>query len=294
MKAAVIVFPGSNRERDAAVALEAATGTPPAMVWHGERRFPTSDLIVLPGGFSYGDYLRCGAMAAHSPVMREVIKRARAGTPVLGICNGFQMLTEAGLLPGVLMRNATLKFVCRDVRLRVERDDTLYTRRYQAGQVVTVPVAHDDGNYFADDETLDRLEGEGQVAFRYCDRHGKITPDANPNGSRRNIAGIFNETSTVLGLMPHPERLVDPALGGTDGPSCSRAWSKHRGLVGFVIAGLDPAIHSVRALARREVTEWMPGSSPGMTDVGIAGTLARRPATARHTSRRMQRSPPTA
>jgi phosphoribosylformylglycinamidine synthase len=199
------------------VALEAATGTQPAMVWHGDVELPNSDLIVLPGGFSYGDYLRSGAMAAHSPVMREVVKRARAGTPVLGICNGFQVLTEARLLPGVLMRNATLKFICKDVRLRVEREDTLYTRGYAKGEVVTFPIAHKDGSYFADDETLRGLEGEGRVAFRYCDGEGQITPEANPNGSRNNIAGIYNETGTVLGLMPHPERLADPALGGTDG-----------------------------------------------------------------------------
>jgi phosphoribosylformylglycinamidine synthase len=217
MKASVIVFPGSNCDRDAAVALEAATGTPPAMVWHGDAELPNSDLIVLPGGFSYGDYLRSGAMAAHSPVMREVVKRARAGTPVLGICNGFQVLTEAGLLPGVLMRNATLKFICKDVHLRVEREDTLYTRRYAKSEVVTFPIAHKDGSYFADAETLKRLEGEARIAFRYCDRRGQVTPEANPNGSRNNIAGIYNETGTVLGLMPHPERLADPALGGTDG-----------------------------------------------------------------------------
>jgi phosphoribosylformylglycinamidine synthase subunit PurQ / glutaminase len=217
MKASVIVFPGSNCDRDAAVALEAATGKPPAMVWHGDAELPNSDLIVLPGGFSYGDYLRSGAMAAHSPVMREVVKRAKAGTPVLGICNGFQVLTEAGLLPGVLMRNATLKFICKDVRLRVEREDTLYTRRYAKGEVVTFPIAHKDGSYFADDETLQRLEGEGRIAFRYCDVQGRITPEANPNGSRNNIAGIYNVSGTVLGLMPHPERLADPALGGTNG-----------------------------------------------------------------------------
>ncbi len=217
MKASVIVFPGSNCDRDAAVALEAATGQAPAMVWHGDSEIPASDLIVLPGGFSYGDYLRSGAMAAHSPVMREVVTRARAGTPVLGICNGFQVLTEAGLLPGVLMRNATLKFICRDVLLRVERNDTLFTRRYGRGEVVRFPIAHKDGSYFADEATLDRLEGEGLVAFRYCDAAGKVTGAANPNGSRRNIAGIYNKSGTVLGLMPHPERLADPALGGTDG-----------------------------------------------------------------------------
>ena len=217
MKASVIVFPGSNCDRDAAVALEAATGEAPAMVWHGDSMLPASDLIVLPGGFSYGDYLRSGAMAAHSPVMREVVARARAGTPVLGICNGFQVLTEAGLLPGVLMRNDTLKFICRDVRLRVERNDSIYTRRYQRGEVVRFPIAHKDGSYFADDATLQRLEGEGRVAFRYCEAGGAITAQANPNGSRNNIAGIYNETGTVLGLMPHPERLADVALSGADG-----------------------------------------------------------------------------
>jgi phosphoribosylformylglycinamidine synthase len=217
MKASVIVFPGSNCDRDAAVALEAATGHAPAMVWHGDSDIPPSDLIVLPGGFSYGDYLRSGAMAAHSPVMREVAARARVGTPVLGICNGFQVLTEAGLLPGVLMRNATLKFVCRDVFLRVERNDSIFTHRYAQGEVVRFPIAHKVGSYFADDATLDRLEGEGLVAFRYCDAAGAITDPANPNGSRRNIAGIYNATGTVLGLMPHPERLADPALNGTDG-----------------------------------------------------------------------------
>ena len=217
MRASVIVFPGSNCDRDAAVALQTVTGRAPAMVWHGDSDIPASDLIVLPGGFSYGDYLRSGAMAAHSPVMREVVARARAGTPVLGICNGFQVLTEAGLLPGVLMRNAALKFTCRDVLLRVERDDTAFTRRYARGEVVRFPIAHKDGSYFADERTLDRLEGEGRVAFRYCNIDGAITAVANPNGSRRNIAGIYNESGTVLGLMPHPERLADPALSGTDG-----------------------------------------------------------------------------
>jgi len=217
MKASVIVFPGSNCDRDAAVALEAATGQAPVMVWHGDSEIPASDLIVLPGGFSYGDYLRSGAMAAHSPVMREVVTRARAGTPVLGICNGFQVLTEAGLLPGVLMRNATLKFICKDVHLRVERNDSIYTRRYGRREVVRFPIAHKDGSYFADEATLARLEGEGRIAFRYCDAKGEVTGEVNPNGSRNNIAGIYNESATVLGLMPHPERLADRALSGTDG-----------------------------------------------------------------------------
>jgi phosphoribosylformylglycinamidine synthase I len=217
MKASVIVFPGSNCDRDAAVALEAAMGAAPAMVWHGDSELPNSDLILLPGGFSYGDYLRSGAMAAHSPIMREVVRRAKAGTPVLGICNGFQVLTESGLLPGVLMRNATLRFICKDVLLKVERNDTAFARGYAKGNVVRFPIAHKDGCYFADEETLDRLEGENRVAFRYCDASGEVTREANPNGSRRNIAGIYNDTGTVLGLMPHPERLADAALSGTDG-----------------------------------------------------------------------------
>jgi phosphoribosylformylglycinamidine synthase I len=217
MRASVIVFPGSNCDRDAAVALGAAMGKAPMMVWHGDAELPQSDLIVLPGGFSYGDYLRSGAMAAHSPVMREVVRRAKAGTPVLGICNGFQVLTEAGLLPGVLMRNASLRFICKDVHLKVERNDTLFTRGYAQGEVVRFPIAHKDGCYFADAETLARLEGEGRVAFRYCEATGEITPRSNPNGSANNIAGIYNETLNVLGMMPHPERLADPALSGTDG-----------------------------------------------------------------------------
>ncbi|MTJ80131.1 MAG: phosphoribosylformylglycinamidine synthase subunit PurQ [Telmatospirillum sp.] len=217
MKAAVIVFPGSNCDRDAAVALEAALGHPPLMVWHRETVLPDVDLVVVPGGFSYGDYLRCGAMAAQSPVMREVKDKAAGGLPVLGICNGFQILTETGLLPGALIRNAGLKFICRDVHLKVETADSVFTRNYEAGQIVRFPIAHAEGNYFADAATLDRLEGEGLVAFRYATPEGAVTAEANPNGAARNIAGIFNEKRTVLGLMPHPERLADDLLGGTDG-----------------------------------------------------------------------------
>ncbi|MDA0702552.1 MAG: phosphoribosylformylglycinamidine synthase subunit PurQ [Proteobacteria bacterium] len=216
MKAAVIVFPGSNRDRDMLMALERAAGKPPLAVWHGDADFEPVDLIVVPGGFSYGDYLRAGAMAVHSPIMREVAKRAQAGVPVLGVCNGFQILTEAGLLPGALLRNARLKFVCRDIHMKVETAQSLFTAGYESGQVVRVPVAHHDGNYFADDETLDRLEGEGRVAFRYCTAEGEFDDTANPNGSIRHIAGIYNETKTVLGLMPHPENATDPQLGGTD------------------------------------------------------------------------------
>jgi phosphoribosylformylglycinamidine synthase len=217
MKAAVVVFPGSNREQDVADALARATGARPAMVWHRDAELPTVDLIVLPGGFSYGDYLRTGAIAARSPIMTEVAARAEKGVPVIGICNGFQILAEAGLVPGVLLTNAHLRFVCRDVHLRVETAQSLFTQRYQTGEVMRVPVAHHDGNYFADRETLDRVEGEGQVAFRYCRADGAVTADANPNGSARNIAGVFNRTKNVLGLMPHPENAVDPLLGSTGG-----------------------------------------------------------------------------
>jgi phosphoribosylformylglycinamidine synthase subunit PurQ / glutaminase len=217
MRACVIVFPGSNCDRDVKVALEAVSGQPVHMVWHGETSIPASDLIVLPGGFAFGDYLRCGAMAAHSPVMREVVAKAKVGMPVLGICNGFQVLTETGLLPGVLMRNASLKFVCKDVHLRVEQTDTLYTNRYGKGEVIRIPIAHGDGNYFADTATLQSLEAEGQVVFRYVDRAGMVARDANPNGAQHAIAGICDKTRRILGMMPHPERLSEPLLGGIDG-----------------------------------------------------------------------------
>jgi phosphoribosylformylglycinamidine synthase subunit PurQ / glutaminase len=211
MKSSVVVFPASNCDRDVATALGQITGSPAKMVWHGDAEVPSgTDLIVLPGGFSYGDYLRAGAMAAHSPIMRSVIERAKAGTPVLGICNGFQILCEAGLLPGALIKNASLSFVCRSVALKVEQTNTMFTRAYQPGQAASIPVAHGMGNYVADDATLDRLEGDGRVAFRYA-------PGANPNGAARDIAGIFNDTRTIMGMMPHPERACDKALGSEDG-----------------------------------------------------------------------------
>ncbi len=209
MKSAVVVFPGSNCDRDLAVALREVTGTAPAMVWHRDTDLPEGlDLIALPGGFSYGDYLRSGAMSARSPVMRAVVEAANAGRAVLGVCNGFQVLTEAGLLPGALMRNAGLDFVCRDVTLTVENSQTAFSARYDAGETIRIPVAHHDGNYTADEATLDRLEGEGRVVFRYAEA---------VNGSARDIAGIVSAGGNVLGLMPHPERLIDDALGGSDG-----------------------------------------------------------------------------
>lgn len=206
---AVITFPGSNCDRDMAVAIEQVCGGTVHRVWHGDADLPDGlDFIALPGGFSYGDYLRSGAMAARSPVMQAVVRAAERGVTVLGVCNGFQVLTEAGLLPGALMRNAGIRFVCRDVALTVENNQSLFTAGYEAGQQITIPVAHHDGNYFADDATLDRLEGEGRVAFRYA------TP---VNGSARNIAGVLGDRGNVLGMMPHPERMIEAAHGGTDG-----------------------------------------------------------------------------
>jgi phosphoribosylformylglycinamidine synthase subunit PurQ / glutaminase len=208
-RAAVITFPGSNCDRDMAVALEKVSGTPALRVWHGDAELPERlDLIAVPGGFSYGDYLRCGAMAARSPIVRAVVEAANKGVPVLGVCNGFQVLTEAGLLPGALMRNAELNFICRTVSLKVETSQSLFTAGYEQGQTIRLPIAHHDGNYFADAATLDRLEGEGRVAFRYAEAC---------NGSQRDIAGVLNEAGNVLGMMPHPERAIEPELGGTDG-----------------------------------------------------------------------------
>ena len=217
MKSGIVVFPGINRERDMAIALTHATGTRPRMVWHQETDLAGLDLVVLPGGFSHGDYLRSGAMAAHSPVMGAVRDFAASGGYVMGVCNGFQILTEAGLLPGALLRNASLRFLSMDCHLLVERADTVFAARYQRGQVFRAPLAHGDGNYIADAATLDRLEGEGLVAFRYALRDGTVSPEAARNGSARNIAGLYSPNLRVLGLMPHPEDLVDPLMGGTDG-----------------------------------------------------------------------------
>lgn len=208
-RAAVITFPGSNCDRDMAVAIEQVSGTAPLQVWHGDDALPQGlDFIALPGGFSYGDYLRSGAMASRSPIMKAVVKAAEAGVPVLGVCNGFQVLTEAGLLPGALMRNAGQNFICRTMPLTVENNQTLFTSAYEAGETVRIPVAHHDGNFFADEDTLDRIEGEGRVAFRYAEPC---------NGSRRDIAGILNASGNVLGMMPHPERAIEEVLGSSDG-----------------------------------------------------------------------------
>ncbi len=217
MKAAIVVFPGTNREHDMAGALEAAAGRPAALVWHRDSELPAADLIVVPGGFSYGDYLRPGAMAAHSPILRSVKEAARRGVAVLGVCNGFQILVEAGLLPGALLRNASLRFVCRTVGLKVAGTRTVFAAGYRPDRTLRMPVAHHDGNYHADADTLDRLEDEGRIAFRYAPLEGAAADGFNPNGSARDIAGIYNETGTVLGMMPHPENAVRPDQGSTDG-----------------------------------------------------------------------------
>ena len=210
MKTAVVLLPGLNRDRDMIAALTSIAGAPPVTVWQTETQIPDVDLIVVPGGFSFGDYLRCGAIAARSPVMRAVAEKADRGVPVLGVCNGFQILCEAGLLPGALMRNASLRFVCREVKLEVANAATLFTSAYAKGQVIRCPVAHHDGNYFADDATIQGLEDKDQVVFRYAE-------GTNPNGAMRDIAGIVNEAGNVMGLMPHPENLVEPEHGGTEG-----------------------------------------------------------------------------
>jgi phosphoribosylformylglycinamidine synthase I len=232
VKAAVLVFPGINRERDMARTLRLISGRDPAVIWHAETELPSgTDLVVIPGGFSYGDYLRCGAIAARSPVMDAVRAYATGGGLVLAVCNGFQIACEAGLLPGVLMRNARLKFICRDIFLKVERSDTPFTRGYNAGQVVRVPTAHGEGNYTADADVIARLEGEGRVIFRYVGPDGTRDPAANVNGSTNAIAGIINEGGNVLGMMPHPENHVEAAIGPTDG----------RGLFNGLVEALDRA-----------------------------------------------------
>ena len=217
MKAAVIVFPGSNCDRDMKIAIEQSLGSSPEMVWHGDSELPDTDLIAVPGGFSYGDYLRCGAIAGNSPIMREVVKKAASGTPILAVCNGFQVATETGMLPGALLRNANQKFICKDVHLKVSSENNRFSGAFKVDDIVRFPVAHHDGNYFADTDTLARLEGNGQIAFKYSDAEGVVSPETNINGSCNNIAGIYNDAGNILGLMPHPERLISDQLGGTDG-----------------------------------------------------------------------------
>ncbi len=218
MKAAIIVFPGTNREKDMAMALEHVSGKKPDLIWHKETSLKDYDLMVLPGGFSYGDYLRCGAMAAHSPIMKEVIEKAQKGTRLLAVCNGFQMLVETGLVPGGLLHNASLKFICKQVHLKCENNATDFTRKFSNGEVIQVPVAHGEGNYFVNSDILKKLEDKDQIAFRYCDENGDTAhPDIAPNGSVSNIAGVFNDTKTIMGMMPHPEDAVVPHAGNQSG-----------------------------------------------------------------------------
>lgn len=217
MKSAIILFPGTNREKDMEMALTHVSGRAPEIVWHKESTLPECDLMVLPGGFSYGDYLRCGAMAAHSPIMKEVIARAKKGVRLLAVCNGFQMLVETGLVPGALLHNRSLKFICKQVHLRVENTATDFTTAFQKNQIIQVPIAHGEGNYFIDTDGLKSLEDNDQIAFRYCDASGAITDAANPNGAIANIAGVFNDTKTIMGMMPHPENAVVPHVNGHQG-----------------------------------------------------------------------------
>ena len=217
MKISVIVFPGSNCDRDIAVSLKKFSNKDPLMVWHQDHSLPESDLIVLPGGFSYGDYLRCGSMAANSPIMKEVIKSANNGSAVIGICNGFQILTESGLLPGTLIQNQGLSFICKNTPLKVENDSSFFTHNYKKDDVINIPIAHNEGNYYASDDVVKDIEDNRLVAFRYCDQDGEINNKTNPNGSIKNIAGILNKNGNVLGMMPHPERAADSIIGLSDG-----------------------------------------------------------------------------
>lgn len=217
MRVSVIVFPGSNCDRDVAVSLKKFSNKSPLMIWHKETSLPDSDLIVLPGGFSYGDYLRCGSMAANSPIMKEVKKSAEKGSSILGICNGFQILTESGLLPGTLIRNQGLSFICKNTSLKVENDKSFFTHNYNKNEIVNIPIAHNEGNYFADENVIKDIEDKNLVAFRYCNKNGDINEETNPNGSLKNIAGIINEKGNVLGMMPHPERAIDDITGLNDG-----------------------------------------------------------------------------
>lgn len=239
IKVGVVVFPGSNCDHDAYHVAKHVLGQDAVFLWHKEADLQGVDLVILPGGFSYGDYLRCGAIARFSPVMKEVVRFAGAGGTVIGICNGFQVLLEAGLLPGVLLRNSGLRFVCKDVTLRVENAETRFTQRCAPGALLHVPVAHGEGNFFADDETLRRLEGDGRVVFRYVDASGTPTPEANPNGSLHNIAGIINDRGNVLGMMPHPERAADPVIGRTEGKQVFLSLLEHFGVGERIFHAVD-------------------------------------------------------
>jgi len=217
MKASIIVFPGSNCDRDIAVSIKKLTDLEPIMVWHKETSIPDSDLIVIPGGFTFGDYLRCGSIAANSPIMNDVIKKATDGLPTLGICNGFQILTESGLLPGTLIKNDCLSFLCKTVSIRVENNETNFSKKYKQNEVINIPIAHNEGNFFANEDTLKKIKDSNQIIFKYCNQNGEVNNETNPNGSIENIAGITNEQGNVLGMMPHPERMIDNYLSGEDG-----------------------------------------------------------------------------
>jgi len=217
MKASIIVFPGSNCDRDIAVSIKKLTDLEPIMVWHKETSIPNSDLIVIPGGFTFGDYLRCGSIAANSPIMNDVIKKATNGLPTLGICNGFQILTESGLLPGTLIKNDCLSFLCKTVSIRVENNETNFSKKYKQNEVINIPIAHNEGNFFANEDTLKKIKDSNQIIFKYCNQNGEVNNETNPNGSIENIAGITNVQGNVLGMMPHPERMIDKYLSGEDG-----------------------------------------------------------------------------
>lgn len=227
VKFGVVVFPGSNCDRDAHYSVGEMLEQDARFIWHKDTDLGDVDVVILPGGFSYGDYLRCGAIARFSPIMREVIRFAKKGGVVIGICNGFQILTEAGLLPGALMRNKSLRFVCKDVWIRIERGDSPFTNACKEGEVLMIPIAHGDGNYFTDENTLKKLEDNGQILFRYCSRDGDVSDDSNPNGSISHIAGIMNDKGNILGLMPHPERATDPVIGKTDGRKIFQSVIQH-------------------------------------------------------------------
>ena len=226
MKASIIVFPGSNCDRDIAVSIKKLTNLEPTMVWHKETSVPDSDLIIIPGGFTFGDYLRCGSIAANSPIMKDVIKKATYGLPTLGICNGFQILTESGLLPGTLIKNDCLSFLCKTVSIRVENNETNFSKKYQKNEIINIPIAHNEGNFFANEDTLKKIKDSNQIVFKYCNQNGEINNETNPNGSIENIAGITNKQGNVLGMMPHPERATCEITKLSDGENLFKSISE--------------------------------------------------------------------